>query len=274
MIHIVAAMHAEVRPLIERWNMKRDLSFNGYDLFRCDDIALILSGIGKIKSAIATTRLLATLSDGEKCCVVNLGICGAPAKIERGTLLWINKLTDQASHRRFYPDNLVKHGLAEASLITYDRVLNSGEQASAEPVDMEASGFFEAANAVLPTSHIAILKLVSDHFDLSQISPDLVSKLVADRADEIERCIFRLHGFVASKPDVLTDTEKNLVARLREHLKLTASQSQILSDLACGAKLARPHKLTELDRFFEIAPAHKNDGRRIFEQVAAFLSAK
>jgi spore photoproduct lyase len=58
MIYIVTALAGEAIPLINAFKLKKDLSFTKFDLFKNDEIRLIVSGIGKIRSSIATTYLL------------------------------------------------------------------------------------------------------------------------------------------------------------------------------------------------------------------------
>jgi len=59
---IVTALCSEAEPIIEYFRLKKNTASNKFDIFENDRIALVVSGIGKIKSAIATTILSSTYS--------------------------------------------------------------------------------------------------------------------------------------------------------------------------------------------------------------------
>jgi adenosylhomocysteine nucleosidase len=114
LINIVTALHSEAQPLIQHFGLKKDPRFTLLEFFQNDHVALVVSGIGKVRSAIATTLLLNQNAGG---IAVNFGVCGSPEKKNNiGDLFLVNKITDHASGREYFPDVIYKHEFQESSL--------------------------------------------------------------------------------------------------------------------------------------------------------------
>jgi len=95
MVFIVTALMIEAAPIIEYFKLKRDMNSHEYAIYRNESIALIISGVGKIKSAMATVYLYCTYKATKNDYILNIGFCGAGnARYELGTMLIINKVTD------------------------------------------------------------------------------------------------------------------------------------------------------------------------------------
>ena len=58
MVLIATALMIEATPIIEHFNLKKDISIHAYPVYRNSNIALIVSGTGKVKIAMAMTYLL------------------------------------------------------------------------------------------------------------------------------------------------------------------------------------------------------------------------
>src|SRR5690554_1763627 len=109
MILIITALMIEAAPLIEHFRLRRDMSIHEFPVYRNADIALIVSGVGKVRSAIAATYLLSICNTkynkdienvNDDSCIkdhtlVNIGFCGASeTQYEIGSLILINKVID------------------------------------------------------------------------------------------------------------------------------------------------------------------------------------
>lgn len=53
MIFIVTALMLEAAPIIDYFKLKKDMTIHPYSVYKGSDIALIVSGVGKLKSAMA-----------------------------------------------------------------------------------------------------------------------------------------------------------------------------------------------------------------------------
>lgn len=272
MIYLILALHAEAKPIIDYFSLQKDMAFRGHEVFRRDKISLLVTGIGKVKAAIGTTRLLRD-SNGKGLCV-NIGICGAPKNYVLGELLLANKIKDIATGRSFYSDILVKHGLNETSLVTHDNpvFVSEGEMLPSEPVDMEAAGFFEAASFFLTPDRIFSLKIVSDHFDKSAISKERVIKLIEGKISQISHFLNLLAGFLGEERELLSDTDKARLKETAARLKLTKSQNHILEEAFTAYKVKHAGASKILDGFLHLAPKTSEERRKIFENLKNSLA--
>jgi hypothetical protein len=144
MLNIVTALKIEADEIIKKFNLKA----NG-EIYQNNYLNLIITGQGKIKSAINTTLLLHKFPFK----TLNFGIAGSN-KFEINQGFFINKITDTDSGYDYYPDFF-----EEPSEGLYT-VSNIGKYYSL--TDMEGSGFFEAAYKFLSVEKIILYKIVSD----------------------------------------------------------------------------------------------------------------
>ncbi len=166
MFYFVCALYAEAKPLISALSLRKDAFSCPYDTYFSEDssVVLAISGMGPIAGAAASSYLLTRFGfRSEKDFLINFGSCAGK---DPGLYL-INKITDNASGRTFYPDmlyDLSDCGLpssSEKALVTVPRVVSSLED-SESLYEMEASGIFQAASHVLPPHRMLFLKYVSD----------------------------------------------------------------------------------------------------------------
>src|SRR5690348_6346061 len=79
-LNIVVALHSEAKPLIEYYYLKKICSETlPFPVFSNKDrsIHLVVSGIGKIKTAAATTFLHCLTGNKSFSCFLNIGISGS-----------------------------------------------------------------------------------------------------------------------------------------------------------------------------------------------------
>ena len=126
---------------------------------------LVVSGVGKVRAAAATGALCSRFSPESIDSVVNLGIAGSTSPIHPVGSRWlIHQIRDGATSRRYYPDMLAVHSMGETSVTTLDKPATAETLRSVSEglVDMEASGFFEAASMFVGPEKIISAKVVSD----------------------------------------------------------------------------------------------------------------
>lgn len=273
MIHIVVAIHLEARPLIDHFGLKRDTTHNTFEIFKNDEIALILSGIGKVPTAIATTYLLSKLEPLPSS-IFNLGFCGAKIEYPIGDMYLANRITDHSTRRQYYSDIILRHDLAEASLETFDQaVTDKGfDNPNVELVDMEASGFFEAASRFLSPDRIYCLKIISDHLECGTLSKDLADSLIGKNLPKIEEFIVNYATLDRGSAEVISAPDLELLIKLKSHLKLTVTQSLELRKLAHGFIARGGESLAALQKFLSNKISNKEDGKRALSEIKALLA--
>ena len=278
---IVAALQIEARPLIRALGLKKDSTSPKIPLYRGDGVRLVVCGTGKLKAAVGTTYALTREAEPQKTIAVNFGFCGsADPRIATGSLFMINKITDAATNRSFFPDILLNHGLPESPLTTHDRPLiraEYDEEASRrtgerELVDMEGSGFFMAASAFLGPERIICLKLVSDHLEGNRLDKDLLSAFIESQLPQIESCLDACDA-LAGPPPALNPEDATLLAALRPRLRLTTTQSHQLRDWATAYAIRRRRDLTILKPYLEQTVNNKAERNRLLAAIKDELLA-
>lgn len=272
---IVTALHCEAIPIIEALKMEKSGILNNFDVYSNGGDFLVISGVGRLKSAIATTALLTRLSamhNLRKSVVFNVGICGAKPEYLIGDLLFPYRISCNNSRRSFYPDLLIKHNLKEASLFSAERPVFSQTELQADCVDMESYGFFEAASSFLTTSQIFALKVVSDHCENKRLSKKEVSDLIATKTDQIIALI-QSHASIQIGPLTFSEQENSSLCKLVEQLRLTACQTEELRKIALSSKVRGNAKICELPDMIKRLPRDKQQSKVFFEQVKIALNS-
>ncbi|MDK2907020.1 MAG: hypothetical protein PWQ66_981, partial [Petrotoga sp.] len=163
MLYIISAMDIEARAIIKYLNLKKTTD-RPFETYQNEEVHLVISGVGKINAAGATSYLLKdTLkSYTPNDYAINIGICGSlNNKFNVGDLVLVNKVVDYERKRKYYTDILVKHNQKEGSIQSID-TLHSNYEFEEDLVDMESSAFFEIASKFLSVHQVYVLKIVSD----------------------------------------------------------------------------------------------------------------
>lgn len=262
---VITALMCEATPLIEAWGLRPLRTTEvaqRFQLFYGDGIYLGVSGIGKMRSAVATSALVTHLLVQDLTPItVNIGIAGAPRGVaERGDLILVHKVRDVSTNSRLYPDILLKHSLQECALDTHDHPVTT-PPTEQTLVDMECSGFMQAATTLVSPSEVAVLKVVSDNCDGPRLSPDEVSTLIRSVSDSITNIIRSLRTEL-SPPSRLSADESEALARVVSHARLSVTQ-RIELERAMLATRARGENLPHSFHEILTQPIKSKDQRRI-----------
>ncbi|EKQ85221.1 hypothetical protein LEP1GSC064_1726 [Leptospira kirschneri serovar Grippotyphosa str. Moskva] len=166
MIFISVALFAEAKPLIESLglNILRDKTV--FPVYQNENHTLVISGTGKIHSAMSVVFLLNEFKNqiSDSSWILNFGICGARKDIsEIGRSFLIHKITDESSFKNVYPDILFHSPISESALRTFDKPIFDDvvPELPNTLVDMEAFGFFTASRKFFSSDRIRVVKIVS-----------------------------------------------------------------------------------------------------------------
>lgn len=170
MLNIVTALKIEAEEIIKRFNLKP----NG-EIYQNNYLNLIITGQGKIKSAINTALLLQKYPFK----TLNFGIAGSN-KFEINQGFFINKITDMDSGYDYYPD------FFEEPSERLHTVSKLGNYYSL--TDMEGSGFFEACYKFLSVEKIILYKIVSDTPN-NPVDKKIIPFLVKNHINIIEKLL-------------------------------------------------------------------------------------
>ena len=173
----VVALRPEANALIKKFNLKSFSNHLNFPIYinRKNGHALVISGVGSIKSAVATMYLNNTFNPGQFVAWINIGIAGhfqGPV----GTLFQAIKVVNNDNGKSFFPGLRFSKLVKAAELYT----VSSSENEFALPVlyDMEAAGFCEIAPSLSCNELTFVLKIVSDTSEQSQSL--VTKKMIAD----------------------------------------------------------------------------------------------
>ncbi|MGH9462066.1 MAG: hypothetical protein ACRD1X_12660, partial [Vicinamibacteria bacterium] len=107
MIRLVVALPAEAKPLVSHFNLKPAREARGFKIYQNDDIALIVSGVGKIAAAAATAYLQAWTGNRPNGAWINVGMAGhRDLLLGKGVLAY--RITDRATGETWYPPPVIE----------------------------------------------------------------------------------------------------------------------------------------------------------------------
>lgn len=195
MIHIVCALPSEAKPLISYYGLEFCSHGCPYKIYRSDSMALIISGVGKVRTAAAVSYLAMFQELDHPALWLNIGI-GGTRNVQCGTGFLANKITDRSSQKSFYPSIVFDVPCRQAEVVTVDRPDSNHQDGIV--FDMEASGFFHTAILFSQAELIHSYKVISDFDEVSikKVTRELVSELIEKQIPEIELIIGRLSALV------------------------------------------------------------------------------
>jgi hypothetical protein len=210
MLNIVTALKIEALPIIKKYNLKA----NG-EIYQNNQINLIITGQGKIKSAIKTALLLQKFPQK----TLNIGIAGSNLyDINEG--FFIHKIIDTDTNLEYYPDFFEKSTVLYTVSKTEDYY---------PLTDMEGSGFFEACYKFLNVEDIILYKIVSDT-PKKPVCKEEIPKLIESHLEIIEKLLDKKNNnFFEEIDDYLEEA--------KEKMKLTKTQEYKLKQLLTYLKL-------------------------------------
>lgn len=275
MNYLILALHCEARPLIRHLTLRQDVTQKGFAFFHGADTVLAVTGIGKLRSAIAVSRLLTLYPPDKQSHLINLGVCGASRKTAAlSTLYRINQITDISSGRACYPDMLIRQNLPEAPLETSDIPVHrpGTEESTLRLYDMEGSGFYEAARKFVSADRIHLLKIVSDYLEVNTLSEAGIANAVEANLPAVLEFLAALRNYASAPPALLSADDINLLNSLSQRFHFTAAQQDQLANMATSFVVRSAQDLSQLQNFGSRLAKNKQDSARIFEEIKNVLT--
>lgn len=271
MIYIAVALTVEAKPLMTYFKLKKDNEIKKYQVFKNEEITLIITGSGIMQGAIAVTYVLGNLDIGEEDIFVNLGICGAVKdSFSIGDIILCNKIINNCSKKNFYPDMLFKHKFKEGTLETFFQVVDERmekEKIKGEIVDMEGAGVCEAASLFFSQHQINIIKIVSDYLNTSKITAEKVMELVENKINKIADWLVERKKFNVGNKEIFTLKEKESIKKIEENLRLTESMYYEFLELIKYYKIQNKSIENIILKYSDIKIKDKREGKITFERI-------
>ena len=273
MLYIVTALYIEAKPLISLFNLKKDNTYTKFQVFSNENIKLIISGTGKIKSAIALTYLISNKDIKENDYIINIGfIVSSNNNSQLGDIVYISKIQNAYSDTTFYPEMIYKHNFLEGNLATFDKIIEKKIE-NIEYIDMEAYGFFQTASIFFKKDKIIVLKIISDI-----LKEKVEDRILIDFKDEnlFNESYKKIYDFLLEFINIPTDNENNfnnneqdLIKKVLENLKLSDTMTYEFFNILKYLKI-KYGNIDILKKYENIEVNSKVQGKKIFEEIKEF----
>ena len=273
MLYIVTALYIEAKPLISLFNLKKDNTYTKFQVFSNENIKLIISGTGKIKSATALTYLISHKDIKENDYIINIGfIASSNNNSQLGDIVYISKIQNAYSDTTFYPEMIYKHNFLEGSLTTFDKIIENKIE-NIEYIDMEAYGFFQTASIFFKKDKIFLLKIVSDI-----LKEKLEDRILIDFKDNnlFDESYKKIYDFLLKFINISTDNKNNfdnneqdLIKKVLENLKLSDTMTYEFFNILKYLKI-KYGNIDILKKYENIEVNSKFQGKKIFEEIKEF----
>lgn len=267
MLYIVTALYIEAKPLISLFNLKKDNSYTKFQVFSNEDVKLIISGTGKVKSATALTYLVSKEDIKKNDYIVNIGFVASNKNSQLGDIVYVSKIQNAYSNFDFYPEMIYKHNFLEGSLTTFDSIVEKKIE-NIEYIDMEAYGFFQTASIFFKKDKIIVLKIVSD------ILKDKVEdRVLVDFKNEnlFSESYNNIYKFLVNFKTVNDDsdftiTEQELIKKVLENLRLSDTMTYELFNILKYLKI-KYGSIDILKKYENIEVTSKVQAKKLFEEI-------
>ena len=266
-ILFVFALKAEAIVFIEEFKAKKILSSKKFEVYESIDHILLISGISKLKSAIATTYCLTKFTYLNT--AINIGICGDQST-KIGELINIDQIIDNDSGRRYYLDSY-ESNIKNKSLLCISKADTIQQYNST--VDMESSGFIEAAENFLESSEIKIYKLVSDNQNNCKIcDKHEVKSMFIKKKHDLISIINSIN--IYSKRFIFNEDYKKTIGIINKKWKLSQTNKVKVEHIfkcmqnnkICIKKIQK--QLNEIQK----EKIHKRDNKKLIEDLNNYLN--
>ncbi len=230
MIRFVVALAPEADALVRRYRMEP--GEGAFRWFRSEEAALVISGIGKLASAAATSYLHARTGEEPFGVWLNFGTAGHRDRA-RGDVLLAHTVTDAASGERLYPTRLAGPDLEAVEVRTVERPEIDFDSDAA--YDMEAYGCVDIALRLSTSELVQSIKVVSDNRETTTAgwTAAAVRDLIESRVDVVARAAERFRE-IANDLEPLRREQADslaLVEAYRRRVHFTTSEARRLRRL-------------------------------------------
>ena len=270
MLYIVTALYIEAKPLISLFNLKKDNSYTKFQVFSNENIKLIISGTGKIKSATALTYLISNNDIKENDYIINIGfIASTNNNSQLGDIVYISKIQNAYSDTTFYPEMIYKHNFLEGSLTTFDKIIENKIE-NVEYIDMEAYGFFQTASIFFKKDKIIVLKIVSDILKEKVEDRILINfkddNLFDESYKKIYNFLLKFINFPDDNKNNFNNNEQDLIKKVLENLKLSDTMTYEFFNILKYLKI-KYGNIDILKKYENIEVSSKVQAKKLFEEI-------
>lgn len=256
-----------------------------------EHFCLTLTGVGSVAAATAVGSVCGgRAGSGDFLC--NVGVC---AGAYPGRPFLIHKITEAATGRTFYPDQLYRCPFAECPAVTVPQPLEDpgpiladgdasqglrlsmwqGEgitvQAESPVYDMEAAGFYQAAAHFAGPHHIACIKVVSDTGRGEKMTPDQLTHRIQGEADRIAEWLGQIRCMLEAEGEPLFSfEEEEMLQKLCGDMHCSETMRSAVRRQLIFAKLTGRNVLSSVGKLYKegLLPCRdRREGKRCWNDI-------
>jgi nucleoside phosphorylase len=271
MIFIITALKLEANAFIDYYQLKKDPLSDIFPIYSNETIKLIISGVGKIQSSMATLYLYTHFKSLAKkpTLLINAGFCGSSTlKYPLGTLLRFNKVTDLDNNRDYYPDVLSNTNIPVEQLNCVSKVVrkNDSSKNGQSFYDMESTGIIEASKKFLNTHQVIILKIISDYLAPDKLEINLLKEYLSSSIELIDKLI-TLELKLIPKAKNYHPLFEDFSTKVSNNLKLSTTMEIQLKKNLKKIQFKRADISEIISNFENTVTPSKKEGKKIFEKL-------
>ncbi|NLN03474.1 MAG: 5'-methylthioadenosine/S-adenosylhomocysteine nucleosidase [Clostridiaceae bacterium] len=268
MIYIHTALSIEASPLIDGFKLKKDMDVNEFQVFGNEDMMMIISGVGKVKSAMALSYLFGKYGVCEKDILLNIGYCGSSSdEVPLGMLMLANKVVDMDTGREYFPD-LFLTGYRQRCISCFSNVVKrSTENTENIFVDMESAGVMEASYKFLYPHQTVIVKIVSDYLDDERKDVSFLKSLMTENLSNIEDIIKQAKEIAGMTKGLDMAEEYAMLERISENMRFTKGMMNLLRPNVRKAKIKGYDTIGILHGFLDRKSSSRIERKRVFDEL-------
>ncbi len=190
-LFIFVALECEAKPMIRLFGLKKQQAAHAFAIYKNNEIALTVTGVGKVAMAGGVAYTLALYPDAQLPVMLNIGIAGHKSK-QIGSLMVASKIVDVETEAAFYPQ-LIGNNWPDACTIKTSSI-PATEYNEGCLYDMEVAAFYEMAARFSSGELIHCIKVISDNdvASLEKINAKLVTEWIDSQISCIEPIVLRL----------------------------------------------------------------------------------
>ena len=268
MIFICTATYFEAEPFIKEFQLKKDVKEPKFKIFYNKNIKLLITGVGKIKCAIALTYLFSKNRPLSSDLFVNIGLCGsANINYTIGQTFLCNKIIDNDTKKTYYTDILFKHPFKETSIETFSVITHSHYYINGELVDMESSALFESALTFMQSHQIFFIKIISDHLSSEKVNLKLIKDYIYEECRNIVSWLNHISSEFKYNTDILSPKYMEIIDKISDNLKLSCTLKNELKQILKYYKLANGDFSKIITDYMTIDCKTKKEGMMYLEEI-------
>ena len=224
MIRFVVALPSEARPIVERYRLKHQEG--AWPVYIRDDVALVVSGVGKTAAAAATGFLHSRAGEQRDVPWINVGIAGHQNSSIGSAFV---AHTIRSGEKCFYPPRIGITQLKAAPLVTVNQVEESFQDSAL--YDMEAAGFYETAIRLATAELVQCFKVVSDNRQTAwtTVSAAHAKHLITESLDTLDNLVNSLQDLAIEIR--ATQSKPFLLQEFLNKWRFTTSEARRLEQL-------------------------------------------